>query len=197
MDDSRGSGPRQNQDCAVWRLWDRLVEFYRHSQVSCSCENQAGSKDVFPKHQSLRSASVRGLFNLENLQRLMESVKLHTDLLGIFANYRYYKVTDPRDKVYALLGLVTETLTDISLCDYSLDAPTVYLKVAEYCILQRGSPECLGHCNPSSQDSDLPSWVPDWRDPGVRHPLAKWSRHKPGSGNPDIVEKRFYSFSAD
>lgn len=154
-------------------------------------------KMYLPEVSPLRSNSMRGLFNLDHLQRFIESGRYHTDLLGILANYRYYKATDPRDKVYALLGLVTETMTDISTCDYFLDTPTVYLQVAKHCVLHRGSLECLGYCNPSLRNSELPSWVPDWRYPGVRHPFAKWSKHKPDFGDPDLVDKRIYSSSAD
>ena len=174
-----------------WGSFITAAKFLAHAII------RPDLKIYFPDASPLRSNSLPGLFNLDHLQRFIESGRYQTDLLGILANYRHYKATDPRDKVYALLGLVTETLTDISTCDYFLDTPTVYLQVAEHCILHRGSLECLGYCTPSLRDSDLPSWVPDWRYPSARHPLAKWSKHKPDFGNPDLVDKRIYSASAD
>ena len=153
-------------------------------------------KAYFPNAGPLGRTSLRGLFNLNNLQGLIESGRYQTDLLGTLANYRHYKATDPRDKVYALLGLVTEAVTDILVCDYSLDCRTVYLKVAEHCILHRGSLECLGYCNPS-RDPQLPSWVPNWRVPSVRHPLAYWSKHRPEIGAPDSIATRMYSSSGN
>lgn len=154
-------------------------------------------KVYFPNTSALGTTSMHGLFNLDHLQRLIGGGKYQADLLGTLANYRHYKATDPRDKVYALLGLVTEALTDILVCDYVLDLPTVYLKVAEHCVLHRGSLECLGYCNPSSRDLDLPSWVPNWRDPSVRHPFAYLSKHRPSICASDPAAKRIYSSSAD
>lgn len=174
-----------------WASFITAAKFLAHAII------RPDLKMYFPIANPLRSNSLPGLFNLDHLQRFIESGRHQTDLLGILANYRCYKATDPRDKVYALLGLVTETLTDISVCDYFLDTPTVYLQVAKQCILHRGSLECLGYCNPSLRNSDLPSWVPDWRYPSARHPLAKWSKHKPYFGDPDLVDKRIYSSSAD
>lgn len=151
----------------------------------------------FPNAGPLNTTSLRGLLNLDQLQRLMGTVKYQTGLLRILANYRHHKATDPRDKVYALLGLVTEALTEDWVYDYSLDFSTVYLKVAEYCIMHQGSLECLGYCNPSVQYPGFPTWVPNWRDPSVRHPLAYYTKQNPGTGIPDLHLKRMYSPSAD
>ena len=154
-------------------------------------------KVYFPHVDPVRPTSLRGLFNLDHLQRLIESGRYQTDLLGTLANYRHYKATEKRDKVYALLSLVTEALPDVLVCDYSLDAPTIYLKVAEHCILYRDSLECLGYCNPSSRDLELPSWVPNWSDPSARHPLAYSSKHRSKIGGLYPLVKKIYFPSAD
>ena len=154
-------------------------------------------KVYFPNASPLGTTSLRGLFNLDQLQRLIECGSYQADLLRTLANYRHHKATDPRDKVYALLGLVTEALTENWVYDYSLGFPTVYLKVAEHCILHRGSLECLGYCNPSVRAPELPTWVPSWRDPSVRHPFAYYLKQKSGIGGQDLLLKRMYSSSAD
>lgn len=155
-------------------------------------------KDYFPNSNPLSTTTpLRGLFNLDQLQRLIEGGSHQTDLLRTLANHRHYKATDPRDKVYALLGLVTEALTEDWVYNYSLDFRTVYLKVAEHCILHQGSFECLGYCNPSARDPDLSTWIPNWHDPSVRHPLAYHSKQKSGFGGPNLFLKRMYSSSAD
>ncbi|RDL39281.1 uncharacterized protein BP5553_03621 [Venustampulla echinocandica] len=135
-------------------------------------------KDYFNNVKPFGSVSMRGLFNLAHLQRKLNEGRYSTDLLATLASYRHFKATDPRDKVYALLGLVNQVLKQSIVPDYSLDLPSVYLKVAEYFIIQQGSIKCLGYCNPSFRDPDLPSWVPDWRNPGVSHPLAVYPEHR-------------------
>ena len=154
-------------------------------------------KAYFPDISPLGTSSLRGLFNLDQLQTMIGNGAYQADLLRTLANYRYYKATDPKDKVYALLGLVTEALTENWVYDYSLDFPTVYLKVAEHCLLQRDSLECLGYCNLSAQDPGLPTWVPNWAHPSVRHPLAYYAKQKSGIGGSDLNLKRMYSPSAD
>ena len=154
-------------------------------------------KVYFPDISPLGPASLRGLFNLDQLQTMIRNGSYQADLLRTLANYRHYKATDPKDKVYALLGLMTEELTGSWVYDYSLDSRRVYIKVAEHCILHRGSLECLGYCNASAQEPGLPSWVPNWGHPSLRHPLAYYAKQKSGIGGSEINLKRMYSPSAD
>ena len=151
-------------------------------------------KVYFPDISPLGTTYLRGLFNLDQVQAMIRAGPYQADLLRTLANYRHYKATDPRDKVYALLGLVTEALTENWVYDYSLDSPIVYLKVAEHCLLHRGSLECLGYCNASA---GLPTWVPNWGHPSLRHPLAYYAKRKSGIGNSNLDLKRMYSPSAD
>ena len=174
-----------------WWSFIAAAKFLSHAVI------RPDLKDYFPNTSPLATTPLRGLFNLDQLQRLIGGGSHQTDLLRTLANYRHYKATDPRDKVYALLGLVTEALTEDWVYDYSLDFPTVYLKVAEHCILHQGSFECLGYCNPSARDPDLSTWIPNWHDPSVRHPLAYHLKQKSGVGAPNLFLERMYSASAN
>ncbi|KAM0449927.1 hypothetical protein ACHAO4_007229 [Trichoderma viride] len=73
-------------------------------------------------------------------------------------------VTDPRDKVFAILGLVGEnysaTLPNI---DYSKSIEEVYREVASLIITKENSLDILLAASGLDTGGNLPSWVPDWR----------------------------------
>lgn len=84
--------------------------------------------------------------------------------LHLFWRWRFRQATDPRDKVYALLGMRRDVqLPSIPSCDYNVDVRTLFTRVTvdliDMCgdlnplIGRRGEPQAL---------ADLPSWVVDW-----------------------------------
>jgi hypothetical protein len=85
-------------------------------------------------------------------------------LLDLLRLTRKYKSTDPRDKVFALLGIVTNPDSMDIKADYRLSAVEVYLSVAIYNLVKLNNLELLGNGGSSSmrQNTNLPSWVPDW-----------------------------------
>ncbi len=59
------------------------------------------------------------------------------------------------------------------------------------------SVDCLVYYNPPAQELGLPTWVPNWRDPSIRHLLVPYAKQKSAIGLPDLHLKRTYSLSAD
>jgi hypothetical protein len=67
--------------------------------------------------------------------------------------------TDPRDKVYGLLGLAKLDIVP----DYTCSVLEVYEKAAMEYLQTRGLSFCLNEAGTGRQQSfDLPTWVPDW-----------------------------------
>lgn len=151
--------------------WDALVTA---SKVTSNLASRADLKDMF-ENVHMNEFSNRRLFNLDNLRK---KGQLSTDLLSILADFRHYKAKDPRDMVYALLGLLEEKVTEELAPNYSHDLSLVYQSAARHCILQRGALDCLGYCYYSQRNPSLPSWVPDWTHQGSRHPLAKHAERR-------------------
>lgn len=88
------------------------------------------------------------------------------------------EATDPRDRVFALLGISADA-ADLHLApDYSKSKARVFTDVAMALIGQIGI-EVLTWCNftlPLGEDRLQPSWVPDWSTPFSR-PLCSFEKN--------------------
>jgi hypothetical protein len=107
-------------------------------------------------------------------------------LMDLLMVSRLFEATDPRDKVYSVLGLAQTPIdnepdgspasngTASMRIDYSASVSEVYQRAAKYLINRDLSLDILcilpDHRDGSSS-ADLPSWTPDWRVPTSRIPL--------------------------
>ncbi|KAH8665167.1 heterokaryon incompatibility protein-domain-containing protein [Tricladium varicosporioides] len=86
-----------------------------------------------------------------------------TTLLGALEAFVNRDASDPRDKVFALLGLVTDWGGQSPMIpDYSLKVLDVYVETAYKAILAEKSLSVLTMSKKSENPLKLPSWVPDW-----------------------------------
>ncbi|PVH87903.1 hypothetical protein DL98DRAFT_581133 [Cadophora sp. DSE1049] len=164
--------------------WDRLwiVQEYL---LGLQCVVHIGLRLISATHltwvtrELLRSQAVIGSSEWTTIDR--ETPISHTlqsrhsafsypNLSEVLSIFRKHKCSDPRDKIYGLLGLSGRSADGIRV-DYTLDADTVYLDAIRHMILNDqdlrlvfnpGRYSC--HC-PESQhtQSSLPTWVPDLR----------------------------------
>jgi hypothetical protein len=74
--------------------------------------------------------------------------------------------TDPRDKVYGLLGLVGERLQNLIEIDYSQTVEEVMTRAAAAIIICREDFEILAYASLRARPAQkrLPTWVPDWAE---------------------------------
>ncbi|KAK8018661.1 hypothetical protein PG991_007851 [Apiospora marii] len=94
---------------------------------------------------------------------------------------RHLSATDPRDKVYAFLGLShkrdeLDAMTNIPP-DYTIDVDLLYCYTAKLIMHESVTLSMLCHVQREPNSSFLPSWVPDWRDPATIRILGET---KPG-----------------
>lgn len=106
--------------------------------------------------------------------------------LSLVTIERLFDATDPRDRIYALLGLLKEPYRMQTQVDYSVPWETVYRNVS-CAMLENLGLKVLSYCAGSTPrlSKSLPSWVPDWTSPIKPSPL--------GIDNPD----KLYSTSGD
>ncbi|KAL5326264.1 hypothetical protein ACEPPN_007402 [Leptodophora sp. 'Broadleaf-Isolate-01'] len=87
-----------------------------------------------------------------------------TSLLSTLRNAWYHEATDPRDKVYALLGLVAEDERSRYQVHYSISIEQAYAKTTNAMLGNDSTMEVLSLTGISQRSTnELPSWCPDWR----------------------------------
>ena len=92
-----------------------------------------------------------------------------SSLLDVLARFRSTFSTDPRDKIYALLGLVSDSL-GIEI-DYHKSVKDVFIHVVECIINSSTNLDIICQSqwamfDHPERNKDLPSWVPDFVSPG-------------------------------
>ena len=112
---------------------------------------------------SSRKSIISGMNRLESLVTIREQLGTR-HFLGIIAAFRNRESTDPRDRIYGMLGLAEESFMRRIPPDYTLSVEEVFERAAVAFIEQSKGLEILSHVY-GGYDSGLPSFVPDWEAP--------------------------------
>ena len=96
--------------------------------------------------------------------------------------------SDPRDKVYGMLGLMDESVARLIVADYTDTVANVYRSFALATIQGTRSLDIIRHSAPI-EGSKIPSWVPDWRPKRASVPLTV-SDTSFATGGPSIASIR-------
>lgn len=134
--------------------WD---EFRNAMLALYKCESVL---DMITKNRALvRIFSIQQIFSRNGF------LLLNYGLYGLLE----FKASDPRDKIYAALGLGMSSRELPFMPDYDLTVQEIYTNTARYLIKEDQNLRCWINCNrPSSKEiPNLPSWVPDWTHPNV------------------------------
>ncbi|RMZ73052.1 heterokaryon incompatibility [Pyrenophora seminiperda CCB06] len=104
-------------------------------------------------------------------------------LLRVLRLIRAYDCQDPRDKLYAALGMAMDVYEDEIVPDYTKSSSAVYSDVVRFCIDKSNghSLDFLGEVWRSApgtgfehqHDRTLPSWTPDWTFQASLRPFEK------------------------
>ena len=102
-------------------------------------------------------------------------------LLQLLTRTEACQASDPRDKVYALLGLVDDHLGDLLpllKADYTRPLARAYCDTTRYIISRTQSLEVLCYnVNPNIPEESFPSWMPRF-DQGITDPWRLYEEHE-------------------
>jgi hypothetical protein len=103
--------------------------------------------------------------------KFQENIGTET-ILDMAYTTKKFEASDPRDRIFALVGLVQDV--DDSFIDYSKSLRQVLLEIAKLALQNNLeiSLDLLSFATMSSQSETLPSWVPSWTYEGPYLPLA-------------------------
>jgi hypothetical protein len=104
--------------------------------------------------------SIQKLTGLEKIRMGWTDSK-RLSLYDLIRECQYREATDPRDRVYALLGLMGDRMNNFLRPDYTKSVGEVYALTTQHFIWQSGSLDPI--CGWQTYNrQDLPSWIPDY-----------------------------------
>jgi hypothetical protein len=81
---------------------------------------------------------------------------------ALLSRLRWRACSDPRDKIYGLLGLTSARIAKLTAPDCAMSVPDVYKDVFWKLIQLHQRLDHIAGCNSRTRQIDGPSWVPDW-----------------------------------
>ena len=168
----------------VLTSWDGVYSTVEHT----SAHFVRGSFPLILKVllMSPKSKSVSSQFN--PLEQQME-------LSDLLERFRYCEATDPRDKIYAILGMASDIdLGDINI-DYMLPVQQLYQNVVRFLITKHKNLDILGAFKQQKSpfQSLLPSWVPDWSFSTIHVDEQSFSRKLVNRDSKGSVSKAYFA----
>jgi len=194
---SRSRGFRAIVSLFTREYWDRLwvvQEVHNSSSITVHCGPGAlpwsvfaSATDLFKEHKPDLIRAFMGRFYSNGLRGSFPweiylcyhgpgllsrpSVLGITGFLRTLLAHRSKRCTEPRDRVYGVLGVVSEEVRTQFPVDYNISLVEVYTNVVDYLLMKNQILDviCASIHFPKHQSIErLPSWVPDWsNDPHV------------------------------
>ncbi|KAL2279168.1 hypothetical protein FJTKL_13559 [Diaporthe vaccinii] len=147
-----------------------------------------------------RAAFVATLNSLPNARAISLARKGQNDwpeqsfLYSLWSLNSGLNSTDPRDRIYALLGLATaKKYRDALRPDYGIKVEDLFVEVARQLLMNKGSIQLLHMAGIGHRHSlSLPSWVPDWTSlPSNMIHKLNLAGNPAQEGHPEVYQRRF------
>ena len=142
---------------------DRIL--YNDVVLVASRLHLKGATNAFYNIKALCRVEYPGIRQPQMVQHYWQKrlVRMEVTLANNLSWTQDFSFTDPRDRIYALLGLAVDGEDPLLLPDYRLSPEEVFLRTATCLIVKRNSLELLYGLSLPRLHSSLPSWVPSFR----------------------------------
>lgn len=119
-----------------------------------------------------------------SLQQKRQGRKEELNFVDVVKYLRRYDASDPRDKICAGIGIVTDFAPEMMKVDYRLSVAEVYIEFVRHLIDKDQNLDILAYVSEpaptpqgiSSTVEQIPSWCPDWSIFEGREPFEKQRR---------------------
>jgi hypothetical protein len=108
--------------------------------------------------------------HLSTMRRAAEEItddNLSMTVIRTLRQARYLQASDPRDRIFGILGLSPAFPFLLPTPDYNKTASDVFCEVARALISHPQSVQILTEVNAESTLAGHPSWAPDWSKPAI------------------------------
>ncbi|KAL1857030.1 hypothetical protein Daus18300_010477 [Diaporthe australafricana] len=140
------------------RLQDGFTNLRRHAANSC-CGVQLLMEES-PLHQTALVDVLHHMDTLNDMRRTPEA----SSLLGPLHHYRRRRCSDPRDRLYGMLGMRFAARASRLRPDYTITPEQLFVEIAKEQIERTRSLDILSYVMMPGQESSsrIPTYVPDW-----------------------------------
>lgn len=155
----------------TWVIQEKVLS--KEAMVCCGPES-ASWEDIFAgvgRSRELTDRPLRGPDYGDRAHRI-HNLLPSTSPREVLQYSRDCQATDPKDRVYGILGILKPGLIQVK---YELDVQEIYRNFTQTIIEDTGSIEILNLCGTKHTLPGLPSWVPDFS-------IRRSSCHLPGLG---------------
>ncbi len=150
-----------------WVGWRELAIVLRNSGESD--EEELRGFGLLRTGSPLMVQQLRGLRGVSKLERPPEGFeKMNFEgfikLSRLLISQRERQCMDPKDRIYAMLGIASETSGGAFPVDYRLETYETYRSLSRFLATEHGDLDSLSAASIESSGSKRASWVPDWNE---------------------------------
>ena len=123
--------------------------------------NDAATAGLQGSQMRLAPSAMKGVAGFEDF-RPTNPDAVNRTLYAVLKNFRGYKATDPRDMIFALVGMQHDSQEFVLIPDYHRSVKELYTLVTYAMIMKYGLNILCEAGLPGRRLDELPSWVIDW-----------------------------------
>ncbi|KAI0880333.1 heterokaryon incompatibility protein-domain-containing protein [Annulohypoxylon maeteangense] len=145
-----------------WETYKMAADAFRYykDDLDAYFSGDSSSPSAFDYAQALAYEGPNSLLASDSLKRLGADA-----LLSVMRVCRRKHTSEPRDRVFGILGVLPENVRDEFIVDYSLSIKKIYTDVIDILLHATERLDCICeaiHFPRRTNTANLPSWLPDW-----------------------------------